>query len=164
MSLYCGSTFLVVLLFAKLNGFTQKRFSVEDDFMPRQAAMVLFNKYKPVIENKNNAIVDNPTPVSGDINGDGKEDCIISYVMTSKDGGNAIIGREAVIYLNMGKAMKVTGRFPVFKFCYNLEHIKEQVIYAKEYECQPPYNTQVRERKFRYAFGKIKLVNHYWFQ
>jgi hypothetical protein len=69
------------------------------------------------------------------------------------------IGREAVIYLNRGKAMKATGGFPAFNFCYNLERIKEQVIYAKEYECKPPYNTEVRERKFKFVYGKIKLIN-----
>jgi hypothetical protein len=110
MRLYCRNIFLIVLLFAVSNGFTQERDrdtpklsdisdSVEDDFIPQQEAMVLFNKYKPVIENKNNAIVDNPTPVSGDINGDGKDDCIISYVLIAKDGGNAIINGKVVVYL-----------------------------------------------------------------
>lgn len=152
MSLYCRSIFLVVLLFAVSNGFAQKRDRDTE-------SLALFNKYKPVIEEKNNAIVDNPTPIYGDINGDGKEDCIISYVLISKDGGNAIIGHEAAIYMNTGTAMKMTGNFPSFKFCYNLEYIKNQVIYAKEYECKPPYNTRVRERKFRYALGKVKLIN-----
>lgn len=134
-------------------------FSVEDDFKPRKEAMDQFNKSKPVIEEKNNAIVDNPTPICGDINGDGKEDCIISYVLISKDGGNAIIGHESVIYVHTGSTMKMTINFPFFKFCYTLQHIKKQVIYAKEYECKPPYNTRVRERKFKYVLGKVKLIS-----
>lgn len=134
-------------------------FSVEEDFIPRRNAVELFNKYKLVIEWKKEVIVDNPTPIFGDINGDGKEDCIISYVMLSKNGGNAIVGKDAVIYLNTGKAMKMTGSFPSFNFCYTLHHIKNQVIYATEYECQPPYNTIVRERKFRYVEGEITLIN-----
>ena len=152
MSLYRRSIFLVVLLFAVANGFAQKRDRDTE-------VMALFNKYKQVIEEKNNAIVDNPTPVYGDINGDGKEDCIISYIMTSKGGGNAIIGHDVVIYINTDTAIKMTGNFPSFKFCYNLEYIKDQVIYAKEYECKPPYNSVSRERKFRYVNGKIKLIN-----
>lgn len=134
-------------------------FSVEEDFIPRQNAEELFNKYKQVIEWKKEVIVDNTTPVFGDINGDGKEDCIISYVMTSKAGGNAIVGHDAAIYVNTGTSMKMTGSFPSFDFCYTLHHIKNQVIYATEYKCQPPYDTVSRERKFRYIEGEIKLIN-----
>lgn len=132
---------------------------LQHKFSPGKEALILFNKYKPVIERKNNAIVDNPAAIVGDINGDGKDDCIISFVMTSKDGGNAIIGHEAAIYLNTGTSMKVTGAFPKIDFCYALDHIKDQVIYAKEYECKPPYNTVLRERKFAYEGGKIKVIN-----
>lgn len=154
MGLYCRSIFLVtiVLLFSILKGLAQKRDRNKE-------VLELFSKHKAVIESKNNAIADNPTPVYGDINGDGKEDCIISYVMISKNGGNAIIGHEAAIYVNTGKAMEMTGTFPSFNFCYTLHYIKKQVIYAKEYECQPPYNAVSRERKFRYTRGEIKHIN-----
>jgi hypothetical protein len=147
--LYCLKlTYLIMIM---LPGMTL----LQQQFSPRKEALALFSKYKPVIERKNNAIVDNPTAIVGDINGDDKEDCIVSFVMTSRDGGNAIIGHEAAIYLNTGTGMKVAGAFPSYKFCYKLNHIKDQVIYAKEYECKPPYNTVLRERKFIYKDSKV---------
>ena len=130
----------------------------QHNFSPAKEALRLFNLYKPTIEKKNNAIVDDPIVLTGDINGDSLTDCIISFVMTSKDGGNAIIGYESAIYLNKGTGMKVVGAFPAFKFCYGLEHIKNQVIYAREYECQPPYNKVIRKREFVYKEGEIRLI------
>jgi hypothetical protein len=151
--LYCFKlTTLVMVLWPGLTPFQQK-------FSPRKEALALFNKYQPVIERKNNAIVDTPNAIVGDINGDGKEDCIVSFVMTSRDGGNAIIGHESIIYLNMGTGMKVAGAFPAYKFCYRIGHIKDQVIYAKEYECKPPYNTVLGEKKFNYTKGEIKIID-----
>src|ERR1700742_4851084 len=66
-------------------------------FSPGGESLRLFNIYRPIIERINKAIVDDPVVLVGDINGDGKEDCIISFIMTSKDGGNAIIRRETAI-------------------------------------------------------------------
>jgi hypothetical protein len=130
----------------------------QNNFSPAKESFRLFNKYKPTIERKNHAIVDDPQVIIGDINGDQKVDCIISFVMTSKDGGNLIIGHESAIYLNRGSKMKVVGAFPKFDFCYGIDHIKNQVIYAKEYECSPPYNKIIGERKFIYQEGKIRTI------
>jgi hypothetical protein len=127
-------------------------------FSAKEEALKLFNKYKSVIEKKNNAFVENPRIISGDINGDGKEDCIVSFVMTSRNSGNAIIGHESAIYLNSGIRMKVVGAFPAFNFCYTLDHIQDQIIFGKEYECKPPYNNVLRERKFAYVDGKIQVI------
>jgi hypothetical protein len=146
------TTVFFVFITISTTGLAQQRFSAG------AAALRLFNKYKPVIERKNNAIVDKPVVVEGDINGDGKNDCIISFVMTSRDGSNAVIGHECAIYLNTGTKMKVVGAFPDFHFCYNLDHIHDQVILGKEYECAPPYNKIIRERKFRYEGGRIKEI------
>ena len=130
----------------------------QNNFSPPKEALNLFNFYKPVMARRDNAIVDDPIVLIGDINSDKQEDCIISFFMTSKDGGNAIIGHECAIYLNTGLGMKVVGAFPDFSFCYTLDHIQDQVIYAKEYECQPPYNKIVRESKFVYKGGEIKVI------
>jgi len=130
----------------------------QTSFSPAQKALAHFNKYKHIIEKKNRSIVENPKIAVGDIDGDGKDDCIISFIMTSKDGGNAIIGTGAAIYLNTGTDMKVVGAFPHFKFCFYPDHIRNQVIYAKEYECSPPYMHIIRERKFIYKEGEIRLI------
>jgi hypothetical protein len=143
--------FFILIAFSTA-GLTQERFS------PGAAALKLFNKYKPVIERKNNAIVDEPVVIEGDINSDGKNDCIISFVMTAQNGGRAIIGHGSAIYLNTGTGVKVVGAFPDFPFCYTLDHIRDQVIFGKEYECAPPYNNILRDRKFKYVGGKIKEV------
>lgn len=125
-------------------------------FSPKEESLKLFNKYKPVIERKQDAVVDNAVAITGDINGDGKEDCIVSFVLVGKDGGNALLGDGFAIYLNTGTHMKVVGAFPDYKYCFYLDHIRDQVIYGKEYECAPPYNHIIRERKFAYVNGKIK--------
>ncbi|SEP42430.1 hypothetical protein SAMN05660816_05998 [Niastella yeongjuensis] len=128
----------------------------QQHFSPKEESLKLFNKYKPVIERKNEAIVDTPDVITGDINSDGREDCIVSFVMTSKSGGNAQIGHGSAIYLNTGINMKVVGVFPEFNFCYYLDHIHDQIIWGKEYECAPPYNKIIRNRKFTYVKGQIK--------
>jgi hypothetical protein len=127
----------------------------QNSFSPSKESLRLFNKYKPTIEKNNNAIVDEPKIVSGDINNDSLEDCVIFFVMTPKEGGNAIIGQEAAIYINTGKRMRVVGAFPKFNFCYTVDKIRDQVIYLKEYICEPPYNEFVRERKTIYHGGTI---------
>lgn len=125
---------------------------------PAKEALKLFDAYKPIIEKHNNAIVDEPVVLTGDINGDNQIDCIISFVMTSKDGGNAIIGHESAIYLNTGNGMKVAGAFPEFNFCYTLDHIKNEVIYGHEYECLPPYKKVIKSKRFIYNGGRIKIL------
>ena len=67
----------------------------QNSYLPAVEALKLFNTYKPVIEKKNNAIVDAP---------------------------------------------------------------KGQIIYAKEHECQPPYLKIIRQRKFAYIKGKIRVI------
>jgi hypothetical protein len=151
MLYYLGLAFLAVITIPSM-GQAQQHFSSEVE------ALKLFNKYKPVIERKNNSIVQNPVAIIGDINGDGKDDCIISFVMASRNGGNAIIGHQSAIYLNIGTGMKVVGAFPEFHFCYTLDHIHDQVIFGKEYECMPPYNNIQQERKFSFVNGKIKEI------
>lgn len=131
----------------------------QQHFSPKEESLKLFNKYKPVIEKKNDAVVDNAVAITGDINGDGKEDCIVSFVLVGKDGGNALLGDGSAIYLNTDVGMKVVGAFPECKFCFYLDHIHDQIIFAKEYECAPPYNKIIRDRKFTYVNGKIKEVN-----
>lgn len=156
MNLYCRSIFLVAMaLFISVpNGFAQKT-----DFNPRKEAMDEFERSIPVFEINDDNIIDSPTPIYGDINGDGTEDCIISYYLISKKGGNAIIGHLAAIYLNIDSSMKWADHFPLFRNCYNLEYIKDQVIYGKQYKCKPPYNTVVRERKFKFVKGKLRLIS-----
>ncbi|OQP43770.1 hypothetical protein A4D02_09815 [Niastella koreensis] len=131
----------------------------QQKFSPKDESLKLFNKYKPVIEKRHEAIVDPSGPVSGDINGDGKEDCIISFIMYPQDGGNLHIGSGSAIYLNTGTGMKVVGAFPEFKFCYYLDHIRDQIIFGKEYECAPPYNKFIQTRKFKYVNGKIMEIH-----
>ena len=127
-------------------------------FSPAKESLKLFNRYVPAIEKNNNALVDNPTAITGDINGDQKEDCIVFFVLTSKEGGNLIMDRQSAIYLNTGAGMKVVVAFPPLDFCYRIDHIKDQVIYAKEYKCMPPYNEVTGERKFIYKDGEIRQL------
>ncbi|HKB44877.1 MAG TPA: hypothetical protein VKC90_10825 [Chitinophagaceae bacterium] len=130
--------------------------AAQNSFSPVREALRLFNKYKPTIEKDNDAIVDEPKVISGDINNDSLEDCIIFFVMTSKDGGNVITDQEAAIYINKGNRMKVVGAFPKFNFCYAVDRIDKQVIYLKEYKCAPPYNEFIKEHRVIYLNGTIK--------
>src|SRR5262249_6237624 len=107
----------VLILISSLFGITVNS---QKPFSPENEALKLFNAYKPTIEKTNNAIVDTPKTITGDLNGDGKVDCIIFFVMTSKDGGNAIVGEDAAIYINQGNKMKVIGSFNL-DICYGVE-------------------------------------------
>jgi hypothetical protein len=128
----------------------------QDKFSPSKKALSLFNHYKSVIEKNNDSIiVQDPQIIVGDLNGDNLPDCILSFVMTPKEGGNMIVGHECVIYLNTGKGMKVLGAFPHFKFCYGIDYIKDGMIFIKQYECAPPYNTFLKESRLYFRNGKI---------
>ena len=143
--------FLIIII----SGLSAGIVSGQESFSPAKEALKLFNAYKPTIEKTNEAIVDKPKQILGDLDGDGKIDCIIFFVMTSKNGGNAIIGQDAAIYINKGTGMKVVGNFNL-DICYSIEKIKNRIIYVNEYECAPPYDTFVRKRK--YMLVKNKLI------
>ncbi len=53
--------------------------------------------------------------------------------------------------LIVGELLSVT----LFQFYIQ---IQDQVIFGKEYECKPPYNNVLRERKFAYVDGKIQVI------
>lgn len=125
---------------------------------PEAEAQRLFEKYRPTIEKKNGAVVQPPTAVTGDINGDGLKDCLLHFVLTPKEGGNLIVDSQTAVYLNTGTGMKVAGAFPRVNFCYVPQRIEKGIIYADEYVCAPPYNEKKGVRKFRYVNNKISLV------
>lgn len=129
------------------------------NYDPAKESLKLFNKYKPRIEKTNNAIVDEPKVFVSDLNGDGLPDCVVAFVMTSKNGGNIMVGSENVIYLNTGKGMKVAGSFPHFKYCYFIDSIKGGIIYTQHYVCAPPYNQIIGKGKLAYKKGKIVELN-----
>ena len=130
----------------------------QKNFFPKAESLKLFNKYAPVIEKEYKGILDEPNIIVGDINGDGLYDCIIDFVLTPKEGGNIIVAHGAAIYINTGLEMKVVGAFPEGNFCYNIDYIRDQVIYVKEHECAPPYSKIIKQRKFRYLNGKVREI------
>ena len=72
-----------------------------------------------------------PSPITGDLDGDGREDCVIFFVMTSRTGGNAIVGRDAAIYINKGEKMKVIGSFNL-SFVMPLKKIANATVFVNE--------------------------------
>lgn len=128
----------------------QKRFD------PAADALRQFNAYKPTIERTENAAVDEPRAITGDLNGDGQTDCILFFVLTPQGGGNAIIGRKAAVYLNTGTGMKPAGAFPELDECYGVNRIdRSGVIYLDTYECAPPYNTKTGTKRYRWQRGRL---------
>jgi len=117
--------------------------------------MKLFNAYKPVIEKNGDIVVSNTHIITGDINGDGKEDCIVSFERYAKGAVNPV-SREYAIYLNMGSKMKVAGSFPPTRYCFVIDHIKDQVIYAVEHECVPIYASLKKQHRFIYTAEGIQ--------
>ncbi|GAB3931268.1 hypothetical protein [Mucilaginibacter myungsuensis] len=122
---------------------------------PDVAALKQFEKIRAAIEKDGKGVMDTPIAITGDINGDNRPDCIVSYVLTPKGGGNMIIGDGHYIYLNIGSGMKAAGKFPSFKFCYSLDAIKAGVIHVKKYKCAPPYNESDGVGKLVYKSSKI---------
>jgi hypothetical protein len=125
------------------------------NFSPKEESIKQFNIDKPAIEQQYDALTDEPESFVGDINDDGLPDCILSVVMTPKDGGNMIVAHECFIYINTGSGMRPAGTFPDLEFCYAIDNIKNNVINIKEYECAPPYNTYIKTRKLIYRNGKV---------
>lgn len=124
-------------------------------FDPATASLKLFNAYKPTIERRENAVVDNPAAIVGDLNGDGLVDCILYFVLTPKGGGNAVIDRQAAVYLNTGNSMKVNGAFPKLNYCFGVNKIIDGLIYVDSYECAPPYNSKLGTYTYRWKNGKL---------
>lgn len=127
-------------------------------YTPAGRSLELFRQYQPVIEKTNEAIVQEPLAVTGDINGDSLEDCIVFFVLTPRTGGNIVVDRQAAVYLNTGSTMKVAGAFPDLHYCYVVDRIAGQLIYIKEYRCRPPYDEYVAEHRLAWRKGKIRLL------
>ncbi len=121
----------------------------------RAEALRLFNQHKPSIEAANNAAVDEPQILTGDLNGDARLDAVVFFVMTPADGGNAIVNREAAVYLSGPKSLKVAGDFPKVAECWVPDAIRGGVVYATSYECAPPYSTAVGKLRFRWNGKKM---------
>jgi hypothetical protein len=122
---------------------------------PAGESLRQFSAYKSTIERTENAVVDNPTAITGDLNGDGRADCIVFFVMTPKGGGNAIIGRKAAVYLNTARGMKVDGAFPELRQCYAVDRISAGKIFLSYYECAPPYMTKTGAGIYRWQNRKL---------
>lgn len=116
----------------------------------RAQSLKMFNAYKPTIEAKNNAVVDEPKVLTGDVNRDGRTDAVVFFVMTPKGGGNAIVGREAAVYLGTPKGLKVAGDFPDVEECWAPDAIRGGVVYGTSYECAPPYMAAVGKVSFKW--------------
>ena len=122
---------------------------------PATEAQRLFESYRPTIARTEHAVVDDPTAITGDLNGDGLTDCILYFVLTPEEGGNMIVGRKAAVYLNTGTGMKVDGAFPDLSYCFVVDKIASGVIYVNSYQCAPPYNTKKGAYRYRWAGKKL---------
>ncbi|QKJ31759.1 hypothetical protein HQ865_18965 [Mucilaginibacter mali] len=142
---------LTLLLCIPVFVFAQKR-------LPADEALKLFKPTIPAIEKQTKGIVQEPNVFIGDINGDKKPDCIVSYVVTPKEGGNAIMQHTSVIYLNTGNGMRNAGSFPDLKFCYGISAIKDGLIMIDKIKCAPPYMEVTGRGKLAYRDGKIVEV------
>lgn len=125
---------------------------------PARDALRQFDAYKSTIERSENAVVDNPQTFTGDLNGDGKPDCIVFFVMTPQGGGNAIVGRKAAVYLNTSTGMKVDGAFPELQHCYGIDRVANGRIYLSYYECAPPYMTKTGSGAYRWQNRKLVKI------
>jgi|GEM_PF-2961440 len=146
---FINRTFLAFLFVLPSMAFSQSKFSPADE------ALKQFNSTKAAFEKQYDGIIDEPRVFTGDLNGDHLPDCIISFVMNPKEGGNAIIASINILYLNTGKGMKRALEFPEFKFCYGIDRIQNGLIYIKQYECAPPYMTFTKASRLAYRDGKI---------
>jgi len=146
----CLLFFGALLFFAGANA--------QRSFDPKRESLRQFNAYKPTIERTENAVADNPQAFVGDLNGDGRADCIVFFVMTPKGGGNAIIDRKAAVYINTGSSMKVDGAFPDLQECYAVDRIAGGRIYMSYYECAPPYMTRTGSGVYAWSSGKLSKV------
>ncbi len=121
-------------------------------------ALRLFNQYKPTIEASNDARVDDPQVLTGDLNADGVADAIVFFAMTPADGGNAIVGRDAAVYLRGPSGLKVVGSFPAVDACWAPDAIRGSVVYATLYECAPPYSSKIGSMRFRWKGSRMVVV------
>ena len=124
---------------------------------PADKALALFNAYVPKIEKKHpGQIVDGVQTVSGDLNGDGHDDVIVSFVMLEKSGGNAIVGGGKAIYLQKKDGvMKVVGEFPDEPCGMRVEKIVDGKIKVQGVECMAPYMKVEWEQDWVFKKGRV---------
>lgn len=124
---------------------------------PADKALALFNAYLPKIEKRHpGEVVDGVQTVSGDLDGDGYDDVIVSFVMLQKSGGNAIVGGGKAIYLQKkGGVMKVVGEFPDEPCGMHVEKIVDGKIHVQGLECMAPYMKVEWEQDWVWKKGKV---------
>lgn len=124
---------------------------------PADKALALFNAYVPKIEKAHpGQIVDGIQTVSGDLDGDGYEDVIVSFVTVEKGGGNAFTGGGKAIYLQkLGGVMKVVGKFPDEPCGMHVEKIVDGKIRVQGIECMAPYMKVEWEQDWVFKKGKV---------
>ncbi len=124
---------------------------------PGDMALALFNAYVPKIEKTNpGQIVDGVQAVSGDIDGDGLDDAIVSFVLLEKAGGNAVVGGGKAIYLQKHGGMKVVGQFPEEPCGMRVDKIIDGKIKVQGFECMAPYMKLEWEQDWVFKNGKVR--------
>lgn len=94
-------------------------------------AQAKFDAYLPKIEKTNNAGLDGREAYTGDFTGDGLEDVAIYFVLTPKEGGNAIVGQGLTLYQNTGNDVKVIAGFEP-DYMFSFRRIENGKIYIEK--------------------------------
>ncbi len=99
-------------------------------------ALRLFTRKVPSIAGAMHAAIARRETFCGDINGDGREDVLVYFVLVPDDGGTAIVGRGLAICLQRKGAMELAGLFqPDYPFV--IEKIEGQHIHIAKLNWTP---------------------------
>lgn len=91
-------------------------------------ALRKFDEYSPKIEASKDAAIGSSEAYTGDLNHDGLEDVIVFFVLSPKEGGNALMGQGIAVYVNEGTDMKVIAGFEP-DYIFRVEGINNNKIH-----------------------------------
>lgn len=102
-------------------------------FDVKKETQKLFDRNAPKLEKSRGAIIGNSEFFVGDLNDDGLDDALVFIILNPAEGGNMVVGREMIIYINKGKKMTAFTTYDSDKIFRPVE-IKKNKIHLIEYE------------------------------
>ena len=124
------------------------------DAKPVDEAKALFKAFIPKIEASNpEETIQMGNAIAGDLNGDGKQDVIISFVGTPKEGGNAVLSSGHAVYLQKNAKMRVAGELKL-DCGARIDRITKGKIVVTYTDCSPPYLEEKFTQEFAWKDGK----------
>jgi len=119
-----------------------------------EKALELFRAYSPKIEAEHGPILYTRT-ITGDLNGDTRDDVIVEFGIGNRGGGNGIVFKQSALYLDTERGPKVVGAFNP-DFCFSVQSIAQGTVTVEELEaCILPWPKIMAIHEYRFEHNQL---------